>query len=115
KKHVKKTYIAKVSGYNYTEESKKRFGDGIELADGYKCLPALIEPISADAEYTDIKITISEGKFHQIKKMFAAEGGKVEYLKRISFGEITLDENLKSGEYRLFDPDEKEYAARRTK
>ncbi|MBR4173168.1 MAG: rRNA pseudouridine synthase, partial [Clostridia bacterium] len=79
KKHVKKTYIAKVSGYNYTEESKKRFREGIELADGYKCLPAVIEPISADAEYTEIKITISEGKFHQIKKMFAAEGGKVEY------------------------------------
>ncbi|MBQ6553589.1 MAG: rRNA pseudouridine synthase [Firmicutes bacterium] len=115
KKHVEKTYIARVGGYTYTEESKQRFADGILLDDGYKCLPAKTELISACAEYAEIKITISEGKFHQIKKMFAAEGGKVEYLKRISFGEITLDENLKSGEYRLFDPDEKEYAARRTK
>ena len=115
KKHVEKTYIAKVGGYTYTKESKERFESGIELADGYKCLPAATELISQTDGVCEIKITINEGKFHQIKKMFAAEGGKVEYLKRISFGEIKLDESLKSGEYRLFDAEELKYAAKKAK
>ena len=100
KKHVEKTYLVHAKDYVYSEESKKRFLDGIVIDGGYKCKSANLEFISQANDYQILKLTISEGKFHQVKLMIKAEGGTVIYLKRLSFGDITLDESLAAGEYR---------------
>ncbi len=100
KKHVAKRYYAKVSGYTYSEDSKSRFLNGIELSDGYVCKSAVLDFVEQTPEYTSVTLEITEGKFHQVKKMFESEGGKVIYLKRLSFGDIQLDETLESGSYR---------------
>ena len=99
KKHVDKTYVAELDK-PITEETVKRFKDGIIFADGTKCLPAKLEI----GESIDNKIgivTICEGKFHQVKKMFEACGIKVVHLKRISIGQLSLDSNLPIGSCKL--------------
>ncbi|MBC2287126.1 pseudouridine synthase [Listeria farberi] len=95
KKHIDKTYYAKIDG-DVTVEDVKAFATGIELDDGYTCKPARLEIITPN----EIKVTIQEGKFHQVKRMFAARGKTVSYLKRISMGNLQLDESLELGEYR---------------
>lgn len=95
KSHVNKTYYAETNEEIPTAAVKK-FNDGITLDDGYVTLPATLKIISAKSAY----VTICEGKFHQVKRMFADVGCKVAYLKRITFGEISLDNTLKPGEYR---------------
>jgi 16S rRNA pseudouridine516 synthase len=107
KKHVAKTYEAKITGL-LPENAVQLFKDGISIGN-YKCKSALLDVIEKNSDITDVKIEISEGKFHQIKRMFEAVGCKVVYLKRISFGEITLDEELKEGEYRPLNQKETEY------
>ncbi|EAK8955928.1 pseudouridine synthase, partial [Listeria monocytogenes] len=79
KKHIDKTYYAKIDG-DVTAEDVEAFAAGIELDDGYTCKPARLEIITPN----EIKVTIQEGKFHQVKRMFAARGKSVSYLKRIS-------------------------------
>ncbi|MBC1923807.1 pseudouridine synthase [Listeria innocua] len=95
KKHIDKTYYAKIDG-DVTAEDVEAFSVGVTLDDGYTCKPAHLEIITPN----EIKVTIQEGKFHQVKRMFAARGKTVSYLKRISMGNLQLDESLELGEYR---------------
>ena len=98
KKHVPKTYYAKIEG-RVTEEDIKAFEQGVTLDDGYETMPAQLK-ILESGEQSEIELTIHEGKFHQVKRMFESVGKKVVYLKRISMGKLMLDEKLGLGEYR---------------
>jgi 16S rRNA pseudouridine516 synthase len=99
KKHVPKTYYALVDG-TITEEDKKAFAAGIKLDDGYVTKPAQLNILRSGEIRSEIELTITEGKFHQVKRMFEAVGKKVVYLKRLSMGPIKLDGDLAEGEYR---------------
>ena len=101
KKHVDKTYYAKAAG-RIREEAIKLFADGLHVDDEFTALPAKLElkGYNDKDNYTDVIITIHEGKFHQIKRMFEAVGSEVLYLKRLRMGSLVLDETLKPGEYR---------------
>lgn len=98
KKHVPKTYFAHINS-PVTEEDAEAFRQGVELDDGYKTKPAELTILSS-GHTSEIELTIVEGKFHQVKRMFEAVGKKVTYLKRISMGPLELDEKLELGEYR---------------
>lgn len=106
KKHVPKTYIATVRG-RVSEEDIAQFKQGVELDDGYVTKPAELI-INKQGEISTISLTISEGKFHQVKRMFIAVGKRVTELKRISIGPLQLDEELALGEYRELTEDEVE-------
>ena len=99
KYHVDKVYYAKIDK-KVTEDDVAKFKKGITIDDGYTCKEATLKILKASDEGSEIELTIQEGKFHQVKRMFEAVGKKVTYLKRISFGGISLDENLEEGEYR---------------
>ena len=98
KKHVDKTYYAKIDG-QVTEEHVKQFREGLDIGDEKKTLPAVLT-ILLSGPVSEIEVTIHEGRFHQIKRMFEAVGCKVTYLKRLSMGSLVLDETLPSEEYR---------------
>ncbi len=98
KKHVPKTYFA-VIDREVTEEDIKAFAEGVTLDDGYETKPGELKILKSGIR-SDIELTITEGKFHQVKRMFEAVGKKVVYLKRISMGPLPLDETLELGEYR---------------
>ena len=98
KKHVPKTYYAKIQG-KVTEEDILAFEKGVILDDGYETMPSQLKILKSD-DMSEIELTIHEGKFHQVKRMFESVGKKVVYLKRISMGKLKLDESLKLGEYR---------------
>ena len=119
KHHVDKTYFARVSG-RLTSEDADAFVEGLILPDGLECLPAgleVLEIISANeadrssedgsSEFmSEALVTIREGKFHQIKRMFSALGKEVLYLKRLTMGTLTLDPSLAPGEYRRLTDEE---------
>ena len=97
KKHVKKTYF--VRGENpVSPEDIKILEEGVDIGEEKRTLPAEISCLSP--EKNSLCLTIKEGKFHQIKRMFQAVDNKVLYLKRLSMGSLTLDETLAPGEYR---------------
>ena len=96
---VDKVYFAKIDK-KVTEEDIKKFKKGITLDDGYLCKEAKLEILTATDEGSEVEVTIQEGKFHQVKRMFEAVGKNVVYLKRIEFGTLKLDEELEEGEYR---------------
>lgn len=98
KKHVPKKYEAIIDG-EVTEEDVAAFRRGVVLDDGYETKPAELVIIRSGLR-SDVQVTITEGKFHQIKRMFQAVGKRVIYLKRIQMGPIPLDETLEPGEYR---------------
>lgn len=98
KKHVDKKYYAKVEGV-VTEEDQKIFQEGMDIGENKVTLPATLT-ILKSGEVSEIELTIREGKFHQVKRMFEAVGKKVLYLKRLSMGSLTLDETLLPGQYR---------------
>ncbi|MCA1038746.1 rRNA pseudouridine synthase [Bacillus infantis] len=98
KKHVPKTYFA-VIDQEVTEEDVIAFRKGVILDDGYATKPGELN-ILKSGERSDIELTITEGKFHQVKRMFEAVGKKVVYLQRLSMGPLQLDETLELGEYR---------------
>lgn len=98
RKHVDKLYYATIEGI-VTEDDKRRFAEGICIGKGEITKPAVLEIIKS-AEVSEIYLTIQEGKYHQVKRMFEAVDKKVIYLKRLSMGSLRLDENLKPGEYR---------------
>lgn len=98
KKHVDKTYYAKIDG-QVTEEHVKQFREGLDIGDEKKTLPAVLT-ILLSGPVSEIEIMIHEGRFHQIKRMFEAVGCKVTYLKRLSMGSLVLDETLPPEEYR---------------
>ncbi|HWI48000.1 MAG TPA: pseudouridine synthase [Rummeliibacillus sp.] len=104
KKHVPKVYYAKIDG-RVTEEDIEVFNQGVILDDGYHTKPGKLT-ILKSGETSEIELMISEGKFHQVKRMFEAVGKKVTFLKRLSMGNLQLDENLKLGEYRELSSDE---------
>ncbi|MGD6855626.1 pseudouridine synthase [Bacillus infantis] len=98
KKHVPKTYFA-VIDQEVTDEDVMAFRKGVILDDGYATKPGELN-ILKSGERSDIELTITEGKFHQVKRMFEAVGKKVVYLQRLSMGPLQLDETLELGEYR---------------
>ncbi len=98
KKHVPKTYYAKVEGI-VKEEDIEKFKEGVFIEEDYKTLPAELKILKSD-EISEIELTIYEGKFHQVKRMFKAVGKTVVYLKRLSMGSLILDTDLDLGEYR---------------
>ena len=104
KKHVDKVYFVRVDG-TLDEKDCAAFAAGMTLGDGLACLPARLEILSAGAR-SEALVTIREGKFHQIKRMLAARGKPVVYLKRLSMGPLTLDETLPKGAYRLLTEEE---------
>ena len=104
KKHVDKLYYARVEGI-VTEEDAKAFAEGVSIGEDEITRPAVLEILKSD-EISEIHLTIQEGKFHQVKRMFEAVGKKVIYLKRLSMGTLRLDENLKLGEYRALTEEE---------
>ncbi|AJA47433.1 pseudouridine synthase [Clostridium pasteurianum DSM 525 = ATCC 6013] len=97
--HVNKVYYAEIDKV-VDEEDIRAFEDGIEIDDGYKCMPAKLDILNVDSNGSRVMVTIQEGKFHQVKRMFLARNKKVVYLKRVSFGRIHLDESIKEGDYR---------------
>ena len=105
--HVDKTYQVKVNGPLSSDHIQK-FKDGIVFLDGTLCKPAKLEILSVSPTESHASITISEGKFHQVKKMFLSVGVKVTSLKRVRFGEFTLDPELVEGQYRPLNPEELE-------
>lgn len=104
KKHVDKVYFAKVEG-KVTDEDVEAFLEGVSIGNEEVTKPAKLEIIHSD-EISEIRLTIQEGKFHQVKRMFEAVDKKVIYLKRLSMGSLVLDENLALGEYRLLTKEE---------
>ncbi len=98
KKHVDKVYYAKVAGV-VTEEDVQKFAEGMEIGEGEIAKPSKLH-ILHSGEESEIELTIQEGKFHQVKRMFHAVGKEVTYLKRLSMGPLTLDESLEKGTYR---------------
>ncbi|WP_041822498.1 pseudouridine synthase [Alkalihalophilus pseudofirmus] len=105
KKHVKKTYYAKVKG-TVTEEDIGLFKKGVTLDDGYVTKPADLTIITA-GEQSEVELTITEGKFHQVKRMFEAVDKKVTFLKRISIGGLKLDPSLEKGMVRELTEEDK--------
>lgn len=104
KKHVPKTYYAKIEGH-VSEEDVNTFKNGVTLDDGYRTKPASLTIISSGPQ-SEIELTITEGKFHQVKRMFAAVDKRVTFLMRIKMGSLPLDESLKPGEYRELSEEE---------
>lgn len=109
-KHVKKIYYAKIEGI-VTEDDVKKFSEGMELSDGTITRPAALK-ILVSAPISEIELTIYEGKYHQVKRMFAAVGKHVLYLKRICMGELYLDKELVAGAYRRLTDEELELICR---
>ena len=97
KKHVKKTYFVRVEN-PVSPEDIKILEEGVDIGEEKRTLPAEISCLSPGKN--SLCLTIKEGKFHQIKRMFQAVDNKVLYLKRLSMGSLTLDETLAPGEYR---------------
>lgn len=98
---VDKTYQARLrdplDGIRFAEY-RERFASGVTFKDGYTCLPARLERSGSDP--ASVFLTIQEGKFHQVKKMFKAVGNEVLYLRRVSMGSLALDMSLAPGAYR---------------
>jgi 16S rRNA pseudouridine516 synthase len=102
KHHVEKKYYFRAAE-PLPEGAERLFEEGITLADGYECKSASLE---LDEGRMSGVITLTEGKYHQIKRMIASFGNAVVYLKRITFSDIPLDSNLAEGEYRELYPEE---------
>lgn len=105
KRHVDKTYYARVEG-KVDMQDQEAFARGVDIGDDTLTLPAKLEILKAD-ENSEILLTIQEGRFHQVKRMFQARGKQVVYLKRMSMGPLKLDEHLAKGTYRELTDTEK--------
>ena len=107
KRHVDKVYYARVSG-KVPEDAAERFAEGIMVGQDYQAMPAGLEILSYDAEsdVSEVHITLREGKFHQVKRMCHEIGSEVLYLKRLSMGSLSLDEELLPGEARRLTEEE---------
>lgn len=112
KKHVAKTYYAKIDGV-VTEKEILAFKEGLDLKE-FVAKPAELVVLSTPSEQqSEIQVTIYEGKFHQVKRMFEAVGMKVLYLKRLSMGTLCLDETLEVGMARPLTKEEIEQLKRK--
>ena len=103
---VNKTYIARISG-QLTEAERRTLEKGV-LLDGVKTAPAKVNILEKDEHHTRVEVTIHEGRNRQVKRMFETVGKEVEFLKRVSIGELRLG-GLKRGTYRYLHDDEIEY------
>ncbi len=97
-RHIPKTYEAEIDGC-VTEEDQIAFSEGVVLDDGYQTKPAELTILSS-GEVSHIQLTIYEGKFHQVKRMFESVGKRVTYLKRIAMNRLVLDKDMETGEIR---------------
>lgn len=104
-KHVKKVYEVVVNG-ELKEEDCETFRSGVTFLDGTQCKPAKLEIIWTGERSSRAYVTLEEGKFHQVKKMFLCVGVKVTELRRVCFGPLTLDEKLAVGQYRALNKQE---------
>ncbi len=105
RKHVDKTYFAVIDG-EVKSEHIRQFLNGVDIGDDELTMPAQLK-ILKSGETSEIELTIQEGRFHQVKRMFEAIGTKVSYLKRISMGTLTLGD-LQPGEVRVLTEEEVE-------
>ena len=108
KRHVDKTYLAQVEGI-MSQEDVETFAKGIPLKD-FTCQPAKLGFVSVDPKKNQslVRVTIAEGKFHQVKRMVAYCGKEVGNLQRLTMGTLVLDENLERGEWRRLTKEELE-------
>ncbi|WP_026286066.1 pseudouridine synthase [Salsuginibacillus kocurii] len=106
KKHIEKEYEARLAE-PLAEGAVQAFADGIELADGHQSEPAKLE-VKEEGSEPVIKVVLTEGKYHQVKRMVAAVGNKVIELRRVRIGPLWLDEDLDPGEYRDLSEEELE-------
>lgn len=105
KNHIMKTYHATLD-HTLSDSDIKSFSEGIELRDGTLCLEAQVRMLTAEPPVAEVKI--HEGKYHQVKRMFAALGNKVVALKRVKMGGLALDEDLREGQCRELTAEELE-------
>lgn len=105
KKHVDKVYFARVRGI-VTKEDIKLFEQGLIVEEGFMAMPSRLVILKIIEDYSEVELTIREGKFHQVKRMFEAVSKEVVYLKRIAMGTLTLPDNLASGDYRKLTKEE---------
>lgn len=101
-KHVDKRYYVEVTG-ELDETDRKALAEGIQLKDGTRCLPASLELLPGTGQAL---VTIQEGKYHQVKRMLAARGKPVSYLKRLAMGPLALDPALPPGAWRPLQAEE---------
>ena len=108
KRHVDKIYLARINGV-MTDADVETFAQGVPLKD-FTCQPAKLELVSVDTEKDQslVRVSIAEGKFHQVKRMVAYCGKEVVDLQRLTMGTLTLDEDLKRGEWRRLTKEELE-------
>ena len=104
--HIPKTYHARLDK-PMPPDTARRFADGMVLGDGEECKPAQVRLLE-EGETPLVEVILVEGKYHQIKRMFAAVGCHVDWLKRVKMGNLPLDESLAEGECRLLTPTEKD-------
>lgn len=97
--HVDKLYYARIDKA-VDESDIAAFEEGVVLDDGYECLPAKLQILKVSEEGSEVLVTLQEGKFHQVKRMFQSVDKKVVYLQRVAFGPLKLDEKLEEGTYR---------------
>ena len=119
RRHVPKTYAALVEGA-VTNDDVRAFGAGVRLDDGYVTMPAELAILAvnetADGAFSEVELTIREGKFHQVKRMFRAVGKRIVRLKRIRMGPLALDPSLAPGDWReLTDAEARKLLAAGTK
>lgn len=107
KHHVDKTYYAKIDGI-VTDADAAAFANGLPVDDAFTALPADLHILSVNEAdgVSEVELTIREGKFHQVKRMFEATGSRVTYLKRIRMGTLTLDPSLPEGSWRYLTDEE---------
>ncbi len=115
KKHVSKTYEAKIRG-EVTQEDVRLFAEGLQVDDDWRALPAKLEVLNTvrieKNEKTEafilstVLLTICEGKFNQVKRMFEVVGKEVVFFMRLCMGPLRLDEDLAVGAYRLLSEEE---------
>lgn len=105
-RHVDKTYYARIQG-RVTEADVLAFAEGLDIGDEKPTRPARLEILCA-ADISEIEVTIQEGRYHQVKRMFEAVDKRVIYLKRLTMGSLVLDSGLPAGEYRELTKEELE-------
>ena len=104
-KHVPKTYRATVSG-SLPEDLAERFAAGVDIGDETLTAPAEVRVLGPEGPLTQVELTLTEGRYHQVKRMFEAVGCRVTALERISIGKLTLPEDLQRGEVRKVEYEE---------
>lgn len=106
KNSVEKVYVARISG-KLTEAERRQLEKGVEV-DGSMTAPAKVKILQGDEHHTRVEVTITEGRNHQVKKMFECVGKEVEFLKRIAVGQIHLG-GLQRGKWRFLNDKEQAY------